>query len=107
MLWGVVEVYGASDDLIEVEGDIREEFNILGAPEAGSVLAFSNGVVLRVRFGLEGVWRITPVAGASQEKLSIVQAPERDSGNYSDRAFVHDHIEWVVLGSEITHSKQG
>lgn len=87
-----VTVYGASDDLIEVEGDIREEFSWLDSDSA--YLAFSNGVVLRVTFG--NVWRIAPVAGA--DLVKVVQCPENDEDNYTDRATVEGAVSWVVCG---------
>lgn len=93
-----ITVYGASDDLIEVEGAIREEFNALSEDD-GSLLAFSNGVVLRVVYGDAGVWRITPVCGAS--RVNITLAPEDDEDNYSDRAVMEDDAAWVVFGKDI------
>ena len=95
-----VTVYGASDDLIEVEGDIREEFTPHGD---NAYLAFSNGIVIHVEYTRSGIWRITPVvsivSGQLHPPLSIVQAPEDDEENYSDRATIDGTIEWVVLGS--------
>lgn len=91
-------VYGASDDLIEVEGCIREEFTATEqAEEEGDLLAFSTGVVLRVRYAENGVWRITPVAEA--DGVTITQAPEDDEANYSDRAFLRQPVAWVVHGT--------
>lgn len=88
-----VTVYGASDDLIEVEGDIREEFEWLDSDSA--FLGFSNGVVLRVTF--RSVWRIEPVTGV--DRVQVVQCPEGDEDNYSDRATVTGDVTWVVCGS--------
>ncbi len=91
-------VYGASDDLIEVDGQVREEFP---APSKGpALLAFSDGTVLRIEFSDTGVWRIAPVTTGTAE-LGIVQAPEADDRDYSDRATLTGEIRWVVLGSEI------
>jgi hypothetical protein len=102
----VIEVYGSSDDLIEVEGAIREEFNYqqngYGQP-SGDLLAFSDGTVLRIEYAAGGVWRITPVVSGSSE-VQIVQAPEGDEDNYSDRATVSE-ARWVVQG--IAMAKDG
>ena len=91
-----IEVYGSSDDLVEIEGDIREEFSLLG--DEGGYLAFSNGVVLSVEYGHGGVWRIAPMS-APDDRVSIVQAPADDDDNYSDRATVRGDVFWVVYGS--------
>lgn len=90
-----VTVYGASDDLIEVEGAINEEFT-LGNDETGDLLAFSNGVVLRVAYTSDGVWRVTPLAGGSRVTVEFAEGP--DSDNYSDRATLTEDPAWVVHG---------
>lgn len=90
-----VKIYGASDDLIEVEGDIDEEFNSMA--DDGALLAFSNGALLRVRYTDTGVWRIQPVAGA--DLISVAQCAEDDEDNYTDVATVNGDIEWVVFGT--------
>ena len=101
-----IEIYGASDDLIEVDGDIREEFN----PKSddfetdGDLLAFSDGTVLRVKYGAGGVWRITQVAKGSAA-FSKVEAPEDDDSNYSDRVTLAGDIKWCVHGVAIEKAK--
>lgn len=51
-------VYGASDDLIEVAGDLSDEFN----GDVG-VLTFSDGTELHVEYGNAGAtWTIGPKA---------------------------------------------
>lgn len=80
-----ITVYGASDDLIELDGAISEEFPFLDRDDRGDLVAFSDGTILRVAFSASGVWRITPVV-EGVGTLTIVQAPEEDDDNYSDRA---------------------
>ncbi|MGV8973689.1 MAG: hypothetical protein ACOH10_15320 [Rhodoglobus sp.] len=87
-----VMVTGASDDLIEVRGDIDEEFDALGQAAQGAILGFSNGVVLRVTFDDDGVWRITPLHGAS--KVQITHTDDR-----TDVALISESVEWVVYGT--------
>ncbi|WP_433730778.1 hypothetical protein ACQP2Y_20990 [Actinoplanes sp. CA-051413] len=90
-----ITVYGASDDLIEVDGDIREEFPYRSDEESG-ILAFSDGTVLRIAFDPDGSgnWRITPLAQGSA-KLAIAQTAEEDD---TDRANLDGEIAWVVHG---------
>ena len=59
----MIKVYGASDDLIEVEGDIREEFTALFDchDNVGGILAFSEGTIVRIVYDIDGIWRITPI----------------------------------------------
>lgn len=98
-----VTVYGSSDDLIEIDGDIYEEFNA-ESNDVPTLLAFSDGTVLRVHYGETGVWRITPVATGSAT-LQITQEPEDDDDNYTDRATLTGEISWIVAGTEIAKAK--
>jgi hypothetical protein len=94
-----ITVYGASDDLIEIEGDIVEEFPYrLGdnADDEGDLVAFSNGTILKIRYTNDGIWRITTVVRGAGD-IDIVQAPEDDDRNYTDRATVSGAM-WVVHG---------
>lgn len=92
-----ITIYGASDDLIEIEGGIREEFSYVGDGDA-DLLAFSDGTILRVAYTAAGVWRISPVVRGTSE-LSIEQATEDDDPNYSDRATLSGAVvSWVVQG---------
>jgi hypothetical protein len=86
-----ITITGASDDLIEVDGDISEEFN----PSDGedSLLGFSNGVLLRVRYDEDGIWRITPLAG--QVKMTHGSAVE----DTNDVATLLTPADWVVCGT--------
>ena len=95
-----ITIYGYSDDLIEVEGDIREEFSYHDhVDDQGDLVAFSDGTVLRVLFDESGTWRITPVSRGSAQ-LTIEQVTE-DSDAYTDRATLDGDIRWVVQGIAI------
>jgi hypothetical protein len=97
-----ITICGASDDLIEVEGDIVEEFDV-GVVNDEWLVACSEGTVLRIA-NKTGEWRITPVAHGSGV-LAIRQCPEGDEDDYSDRATIDADIAWVVLGSEIAQRR--
>lgn len=98
-----IKLSGASDDLVEVEGDIREEFyaaTLNDEGDEGGIMAFSNGIVLRILYTNDGIWRITPVSIVGDSQLvQIEHAPEDDEDNYSDVATVHGDIKWVVFGT--------
>jgi hypothetical protein len=99
----VITVYGASDDLIEIEGAIREEFSAIDAAP-GHLLAFSDGTVLSVRYGREGLWRIAPVCRGAAS-LNIRQTSADDPDGYTDRATLSmpdgDAFRWAVFATEI------
>lgn len=98
-----VAVFGASDDLIELEGSIREEFSPSDADEP-TYLAFSDGTVLSVLYAKDGCWRVNRVAiGTAQYEK--VEAKGDDSPDYSDRATLTGDLRWVVLGTQLVKAK--
>ena len=86
----MTRVYGASDDLIEFEGELRGEVGAYGAGDddnlLGVLLAFSDGTVAAVRYGkpgLGGVWAITVLReGVMYQRLDICTDSAADP--YSD-----------------------
>ena len=96
-----VKIYGASDDLIEVEGDIKEEFNFYPSDSSEFVyLAFSDGTLLKISYDSEGMWRISRVFSGSAS-FQKKEAISPDGDEYSDVVELMDFdIKWVVLGTE-------
>ena len=101
-----ITIYGASDDLVEVEGDISEEFTYDsrdGDDEepGGAYLAVSDGTLLRIVYGGKGggLWRITPIkrGSATYEKR---EATDEDR-DYSDRVTLEgDAIKWIAFATD-------
>lgn len=61
-------ITGASDDLIELDGQIREEFNYYTRnEEGGALLAFSDGTLLSIKYDNDGIWRIARLAAGKCE----------------------------------------
>jgi hypothetical protein len=88
-----ITVYGASDDLIEVEGDLREEFD---GSEGVTYFAFSDGTVLSIEFGGKGMWTIRRLVEGTAS-YSQHDATDVDD-DYSDRATLDGDIRWLVCG---------
>ena len=90
-----VTVSGASDDLIEIEGDLSEEFN---GSEEPRWLAFSDGTLLTIQYGVGGgFWRISVLA---QGTCAVTKVEGTDEGDdYSDKVTLHGaDLSWVVCG---------
>lgn len=86
-----IRIYGASDDLIEIEGDIHEELMIPG-PYNETLVAVSTGDMIRFRLEVEG-WIATPVFNVSNLRLGGF-----DNGDmYVD---IDAAVGWVVLAKE-------
>lgn len=90
-----ITVYGASDDLIEIEGGLREEFE--AADGSMNYLAFSDGTVLSVVYGKDGLWTLRRVVTGTAS-FSKHDATDEDE-DYSDRVTLDGNILWVVCGT--------
>lgn len=95
-----ITISGASDDLIEIGGDIKEEFSALADDEDG-YLFFSDGWILKIAYTDDGTWRITTIKKGAA-KFSKVEAEGSDSDNYSDKVTLDGEITWVGCGSQWT-----
>jgi hypothetical protein len=96
-----VVVYGASDDLIEVEGAISEEFYAPQAGEdTGGYLAFSDGTLLSISYTGDGLWKISTFSAGEGTSFAIESATDIDD-NYSDRVTLKGDFKWVVMGTDL------
>ena len=93
-----ITVYGASDDLIEIDGAIKEEFGWYDSGSKPAYLAFSDGTVLSVIYTDDGMWRINRVATGTA-LYSKTEATDGDT-DYSDRVSLQGDIAWVVFGQQ-------
>ena len=92
----MITIHGASDDLIEIGGDIEEEFSA----EDEGYLFFSDGTLFKISYQSGGFWRIN-LFKEGTAKFSKVEG--RDSENdYSDKATLDGDIKWVGHGSQWT-----
>ncbi len=99
-----IKIYGASDDLIEIEGDIREEYNVhVFDDDDGRYLAFSDGTVVRVYYDQEGVWRFRIVSKGKATQSHALPIGEDDHTEVLE--LTDASITWVVMGTKFTTSK--
>lgn len=98
----VIEIFGASDDLIEIRGSLGDDE--FGAYDAGKHLIFSDGSILFVKY-IEGVWRVKPVKIAEGSTFKNVEAPADNEDNYSDRATLSGNITSVKCRASIKPTK--
>lgn len=92
-----VTIYGASDDLIEVDGDLSEEFSLPGDDKA--ILAFGDGSVLAVNYDEFGVWRIHRILTGSA-LYEHDEDPGNDESRYSDRVTLTGDLRWVLCAPD-------
>lgn len=96
-----VTIYGASDDLIEVEGDLREEYDGYEDP---AVLAFGDGTVVAIQYGVGGgFWRINRLAEGTATFTKSEATDEDD--DYTDRVTLTGDLKWMVYGKQFDKIK--
>lgn len=95
-----VEVYGSSDDLIELEGDIREEWS-----NDDGYIVFSDGTLLSVLYEASGFWRIHVLTLGDGTRKSKVEGTDIDD-NYSDIVQLtrNTPFKWAMFGKELARA---
>lgn len=86
------EVYGYSDDLVEVEGELNEEFS---AYEEPCHLAFSDGTLIDVRYNdrSSGIWSIE--VQKIGDLLLKAEVYYKEEDEYSDKLHFDKGLKWV------------
>lgn len=104
-----VTIYGASDDLIEIEGDLREEFYALSASE-GMSIAFGDGTILDIHYDDHGIWRINrgfAGSAAFEKEEALGDEGDREDGRpaYSEIVKLTGDLLWVFGGEKVSMHK--
>jgi hypothetical protein len=91
-------IYGRSDDLIEVEGDVRNEFVSYEVMQYLHV--FGAGQLTVVKIGYDVVpdkgWHIEVVSTSLRDGACVCENPDMDDGeHYSDRLVINDQVTCV------------
>jgi len=83
-------ITGSSDDLLEFEGHLYEEFSVDGN---NGLLEFSDGTTLRVNYGKGGIWRFAAeVEGPAFQ--SIARCTGDDEDEYTDTVKM-GQVDWA------------
>jgi hypothetical protein len=89
-------ITGASDDLIEIDGAIREEFNVYPEDDEDLFVAVSDGTLLSVDYDKDGIWRFNAVklGSATLNKTEGVTADD----TFDVVELTGERFDWVVCG---------
>lgn len=99
------KIYGASDDLIEIEGDVSDEHGCWNHKKPINISA-SDGTQASIFY--DGEWKIN-VKFAGDKYLKLVTSvgddakhtgDEKECTPYSDVLVFEDGIEWVKIGAK-------
>jgi hypothetical protein len=93
----MLKIYGASDDLIELEGDVTEEFNVYG--EEQKTIGLSDGTLLTVIYDDNGFWRFNILRKPVGTSISKHEGTDIDD-DYSDILEIDadSGIGWAIIG---------
>ena len=92
-----ITIYGASDDLIEVTGDIHKEFNVWLENDETILLAFSDGTLLRANYDKDGIWRFTLLFSGIAQFSKTDGSVNEDTSDVV--ALTGIKIKWVALAT--------
>ncbi len=85
-------ITGASDDLIEIEGEIREEFSAWDC--TNGVITCSDGTFLNVNYDENGIWRFKVDFKGSLFERKEEGSVEEDT---NDKVFFKEGLKWIVF----------
>lgn len=96
------KVYGASDDLIEFDGDFTGEVGCYGTDDRdhGVLVTMSDGTLLEVKYGKndEGIWEVKVIKkGELFERID--QCDSEDASPHSDVAHFKAGIKWAYAAT--------
>lgn len=96
----MITIYGASDDLIEIEGDWNEEFSLyIDGNDDDHFLACSDGTMIKITYEDGGKWRFQCLnKGSAFKEIFNCQLGELEG--YSDKVIFDGKLVWVALCEE-------
>ena len=97
-----IKIYGHSDDLIEIEGDIEEEFSHYYEGDDPYYLSISDGTLLSVIYDQDGIWRFTPIYRGHAYQSHA----HSDEDDYSDSVYLEGDISWISFGDQSVTPKR-
>lgn len=97
------KIYGCSDDLVEIVGDISDEIGCHGTDdkERGVLLVGNDGTALEVKYGKGGmgIWKIT-LLKRGELFDRIEQCTDEDADPYSDVVYFKDGLKSLFAATE-------
>lgn len=87
---------GCSDDLIELNGDLYDEFGASYSDPRG-VIGFSDGTLIKYEYDDDGIWRFKPVIKGPLFDHIEQGDVEKDT---FDVVHFKDGLKWAVMGIE-------
>ena len=98
----MIKICGWNDDLIEVEGDIEEEFNVDNEKEY--YIALSDGTCAQVYFDQAGIWRVVLITKGlrTMDYVHTYNSEDRTE----ELNLTGGPYKWVMLSEEIRRQER-
>lgn len=93
-----IRIFGAADDLVEVEGDIIEEFAYQPEGQEPGFIGTSDGTIMTIEYGAGGIWRINKLRDG---RAQFTKVEGQDDEQHSDVVTLAGNIRWVIFGVAI------
>ena len=99
----ITKIYGASDDLIEIDGNISDEIDCYN--NTNKAIVFSDGTEAKITY--DGNWRVKLITKGdlfdrivfgNEEDKQHTDVDAKGCSNYSDVLIMKEGIEWVKIG---------
>lgn len=95
-----ITVTGASDDLIEIGGDISEEFD---GGRGRALLVISDGTILNILYDDDGIWRVSRIREGA---ASFTHTPGDVDKDTFDVATIEGEFSWIARAEEVATPKK-
>jgi hypothetical protein len=95
----LIKIYGASDDLIEIESDDQSKFQseeFLTSSTKGNLIAVSDGTLFDIKFNRKGTWTIDVLFRGSAYYYT-----EHDTDSDTEIIMLQGYPKWIVLGKDM------
>lgn len=89
-------ITGASDDLIEISGELCEEFGACDCYDGR--MAFSDGTLLKVEYDQDGIWRFKPIFKGSLYEKKIEGSVGDDT---NDEVYFKPGLKWCAFSDDM------
>ena len=91
-------ITGASDDLIEIEGELCEEFNSYRCEGENGRIACSDGTLMKVEYDEDGIWRFTALFKGDLYDRKVEGDIEKDT---PDEVYFKPGLKWIAFAKEM------
>jgi hypothetical protein len=101
-------IYGSSDDLVEVDGEIYDEYGNYNQAEKGILIKASDGTRAVIKYSEDGEWKVEikdkgnlfeKVIESVGDDNEHTDEDAKECSSYSDVIVFLEGLEWIEVGN--------